>query len=149
MGFCTKSRHRRFLQGCPEFELYVVDDGILSIEYWLEVSDEEQGRRFEARISDPLRQWKLSPTVLTKQMIRVFASARHDVCSNQHKARALAYCSIGRQTTGALELHQPFARDHSLRKGKAREGGTARSFAEGAYDDLATLDGLQFVPERT
>ena len=61
MGFCTKAQHKRFLQVCPEFELFVVDDGILLIKYWLEVGDEEQRRRFEARIEDPLRQWKLSP----------------------------------------------------------------------------------------
>src|SRR5271155_5676604 len=64
MGFCTKKEHRRFLEVCPEFELYVVDEGIQLIKYWLEVSDEEQKRRFEARIEDPLRQWKLSPTDL-------------------------------------------------------------------------------------
>ena len=64
MGFCTKAQHRRFLQVCPEFELFIVDDGILLIKYWLEVGDEEQKRRFEARIEDPLRQWKLSPTDL-------------------------------------------------------------------------------------
>jgi polyphosphate kinase 2 len=64
MGFCTKAQHKRFLQVCPEFELFVVDDGILLFKYWLEVGDEEQRRRFEARIEDPLRQWKLSPTDL-------------------------------------------------------------------------------------
>jgi polyphosphate kinase 2 len=64
MGFCTKAQHRRFLKVCPEFELFIVDDGILLIKYWLEVGDEEQKRRFEARINDPLRQWKLSPTDL-------------------------------------------------------------------------------------
>jgi len=64
MGYCTKAQHRRFLQVCPEFELYVVDDGIKLIKYWLEVGDAEQKRRFAARIDDPLRQWKLSPTDL-------------------------------------------------------------------------------------
>ena len=64
MGFCSKAQHRRFLEVCPEFEQYIVDDGILLIKFWLEVSDEEQKRRFEARIADPLRQWKLSPTDL-------------------------------------------------------------------------------------
>ena len=61
MGFCSKEQHRRFLKVCPEFELYIVDDGIQLIKYWLEVSEPEQKRRFEARITDPLRQWKLSP----------------------------------------------------------------------------------------
>ena len=61
MGFCTKNQYERFLELCPEIERYVVDAGIQLIKVWLEVSDKEQKRRFEARIDDPLRQWKLSP----------------------------------------------------------------------------------------
>jgi polyphosphate kinase 2 len=61
MGFCTKEQHRRFLELCPEIEKYIVESGIQLIKVWLEVSDKEQKRRFEARIDDPLRQWKLSP----------------------------------------------------------------------------------------
>ena len=61
MGFCTKEQHRRFLERCPEIERYIVGNGIILIKIWLEVSDKEQKRRFEARIKDPLRQWKLSP----------------------------------------------------------------------------------------
>jgi polyphosphate kinase 2 len=61
MGFCTKEQHQAFLKICPEFERYVTDAGIILIKVWLEVSDKEQRRRFEARIEDPLRQWKLSP----------------------------------------------------------------------------------------
>src|SRR6201981_3049293 len=64
MGFCTEEQYRRFLKVCPEFELFIVDGGIQLIKYWLEVGDEEQKRRFLARIEDPLRQWKLSPTDL-------------------------------------------------------------------------------------
>src|ERR1700757_2050767 len=61
MGFCTKEQYRRFLELCPMFEKYVVDGGIILIKYWMEVGKKEQQRRFEARISDPLRKWKLSP----------------------------------------------------------------------------------------
>lgn len=61
MGFCTKEQYRQFLELCPTVEKYLVDGGILLIKYWLEVGKEEQQRRFEARIEDPLRQWKLSP----------------------------------------------------------------------------------------
>jgi polyphosphate kinase len=60
MGFCSKEQHRRFLEVCPEFEKYIVDSGIRLIKYWLEVSNKEQKRRFEARIDDRMRQWKLS-----------------------------------------------------------------------------------------
>ena len=61
MGFCTDKQHRRFLELCPEMERYMVDGGIILIKLWMEVSDEEQERRFKARVDDPLRQWKLSP----------------------------------------------------------------------------------------
>ena len=61
MGFCTDEQYREFLKICPIFEKYIVDAGIILIKYWLEVGKKEQQRRFEARIKDPLRQWKLSP----------------------------------------------------------------------------------------
>jgi polyphosphate kinase 2 len=61
MGFCTKEQHKRFLEMCPVFEkTVIVDNGIRLIKYWLEVSNKEQKRRFEARIDDRMRQWKLS-----------------------------------------------------------------------------------------
>jgi polyphosphate kinase len=61
MGFVSKEDVERFLGVCPEFERYITDAGILLIKFWLEVGQEEQERRFIARINDPLRQWKLSP----------------------------------------------------------------------------------------
>ena len=60
MGFCTPAEHRRFLQQCPVFERLLVEDGILLRKYWFSVSDDEQQRRFRARLKDPMRQWKLS-----------------------------------------------------------------------------------------
>ncbi len=64
LGFCTPEEHRIFLRQCPIFERLLVDDGIHLIKYWFSVSDEEQARRFEARIDDPMRRWKLSSTDL-------------------------------------------------------------------------------------
>lgn len=64
LGFCTKEQHHRFLELCPAFEKVIVENGIYLVKYWLEVSNKEQKRRFQARIEDPLRQWKLSPTDL-------------------------------------------------------------------------------------
>jgi polyphosphate kinase len=61
MGFCTKQQYKRFLEMCPAFEKNIVtDNGIRLVKYWLEVSNKEQKRRFEARIDDRMRQWKLS-----------------------------------------------------------------------------------------
>jgi polyphosphate kinase 2 len=61
MGFCTKEQYHRFLHQCPIFERLLVEDGILLRKYWFSVSDEEQERRFQGRLSDPMRRWKLSP----------------------------------------------------------------------------------------
>jgi polyphosphate kinase 2 (PPK2 family) len=61
MGFCTKEEHGRFLELCPEAEKYIVDSGIVLIKLWLEAGMDEQEKRFNARIDDPVRQWKLSP----------------------------------------------------------------------------------------
>jgi polyphosphate kinase 2 len=61
MGFCSARQHERFLKLCPQIERFFVEGGVILIKYWLEVSNAEQKRRFEARIDDPLRQWKLSP----------------------------------------------------------------------------------------
>src|SRR5881394_1350724 len=61
MEFCSDDQYERFLELCPLFEKYLVDGGTMLIKFWLEVSDKEQKRRFEARITDPVRQWKLSP----------------------------------------------------------------------------------------
>ena len=61
MGFCTPEEHTRFLRQTPIFEQMLIDDGILLRKYWFSVSDEEQLRRFRSRMSDPVRQWKLSP----------------------------------------------------------------------------------------
>ena len=64
MGFCTKDEYHRFMHQCPMFERMLVEDGILLRKYWFSVSDGEQLRRFKSRLSDPLRQWKLSTTDL-------------------------------------------------------------------------------------
>jgi polyphosphate kinase len=61
MGFCTHDEYSRFLYQCPIFERMLVEDGILLRKYWFSVSDAEQERRFESRLEDPMRRWKLSP----------------------------------------------------------------------------------------
>jgi polyphosphate kinase 2 len=61
MGFCTDDEYREFMRSCPEFERMLVRSGILIVKYWFSVSDEEQERRFQARIDDPTKRWKLSP----------------------------------------------------------------------------------------
>ena len=61
MGFCSKKEHERFLELCPQIEKFLIEGGVTLIKLWLEVGNDEQKKRFEARIDDPVRQWKLSP----------------------------------------------------------------------------------------
>src|SRR5450631_3860312 len=61
MGFCNDDEYEQFFQACPEFERLLIEDGIILRKYWFSVSDGEQQRRFRSRVSDPMRQWKLSP----------------------------------------------------------------------------------------
>jgi polyphosphate kinase 2 len=149
MGFCTKAQHRRFLKVCPEFELFVVDDGIILIKYWLEVSDEEQKRRFEARIDDPLRQWKLSPTDLCSRSRWYEYSRARDIMfeatntkfapwyivRSDDKRRARLNC-----IRHLLELipHKQLPQEKPKLPERAMDD---------AYDDLASLEGMQFVGE--
>ena len=61
MGFCTDEEYEEFMRSCPDFERMLVRSGIKLIKYWFSVSDEEQERRFQARVEDPMKRWKLSP----------------------------------------------------------------------------------------
>ncbi|NLT52761.1 MAG: polyphosphate kinase 2 [Ignavibacteria bacterium] len=61
MGFCTEEEYNEFLRSCPEFERMLIRSGIILIKYWFSVSDEEQEKRFQDRIKDPTKRWKLSP----------------------------------------------------------------------------------------
>ena len=150
MGFCTADQHRRFLELCPEFEKYIADGGIQLIKIWLDSSDKEQKRRFEARIDDPLRQWKLSPMDLpsrsrwfdysrARDMMFKATDTKHApwyVLRSDDKKRARLNC-----IAHLLKLipYKKLPRE----KIKLPE----RSM-KGAYDDQATLKNRTFVPER-
>lgn len=61
MEYCTKDEYEEFLRSCPEFEKMLIRSGIILIKYWFSVSDEEQERRFQERLNDPTKRWKISP----------------------------------------------------------------------------------------
>jgi polyphosphate kinase 2 len=150
MGFCTKEEHRRFLDLCPEIEKYIVDGGIQLIKFWLEVSDAEQGRRFAARIDDPLRQWKLSPMDLpsrskwfeysrARDMMLKATDTKHapwHIVLSDDKKRARLNCI---SHLLALIPHK------KVRREKVK---LPKRSMKGAYDDRATLKGRRFIPER-
>ena len=81
MGFCSRDEYRRFLRECPSFERgMIVDNGILFFKYWLEVSEEVQEKRFQDRIDDPVKHWKLSPIDLpSREKWFEYSRARDDM----------------------------------------------------------------------
>ena len=150
MGFVTEKEYRRFLELGPEAEKYVVDAGIMLFKFWLEVSDEEQERRFEARVKDPLRQWKLSPMDLPSRERWYDYSRAHDrlldatdteyapwyIVRSDDKKRARLNC------IAYLLSLIPYKR---VPREKVK---LPKRSKKGAYDDQATLEGRRFVPEK-
>ena len=145
MGFCTKEQHARFLELCPEIEKYIVDGGIQLIKIWLEVSDKEQKRRFEARIDDPLRQWKLSPMDLPSRSkwYRVFARPGHDAEGDGHQARAVVYPAFGRQETRPAQLPRAHSESYPPQESPAREGQAAEALDEGRLRRRSSVEGTE------
>ena len=149
MGFCSKAQHRRFLKVCPEFELFIVDDGILLIKYWLEVSDEEQKRRFEARINDPLRQWKLSPTDLCSRSRWYEYSRARDIMFEASNTKYAPWYIVRSDDKRRARLN---CIRHLLdlipyKKVPQEKAKLPDRSMNDAYDDVASLEGIQFVAE--
>jgi len=150
MNYCTEAEHRRFLELCPRLEKWIVETGIILVKVWLEVGMKEQERRFKARITDPLRHWKLSPMDL-ESFARWY---------DYSKARDL-------MLEATDSNHSPWYILRSDNKKQARLNGIAhilslipykkikrpkvklpkRSFRR-KYDDSASLMGRNFIPER-
>jgi polyphosphate kinase len=149
MGFCTEEQHRRFLILCPEFEHVIVDDGIFLVKFWLEVSDEEQKRRFEARIKDPLRQWKLSPMDLESRRKWYEYSRARDImfkATDRDWAPWIIVPSDDKQRARLnciRHLLKVIPSEAAPRTGVK----LPKRSIKGAYDDVASLKGLRFVED--
>ena len=149
MGFISKEQHNRFLDTCPDIEKLIVDSGIVLLKIWLEVGQKEQDRRFAARISDPLRQWKLSPMdVLSYQRWYDYSRARDEMFEKTDTKHAPWFIvrsddkRRARLNTIAHILSKiPYKK---IKRKKIRL--PARSSA-GKYDDQASLRGRKFVRE--
>ena len=150
MGFCTEEQYRRFLKVCPEFELFIVDGGIQLVKCWLEVSEEEQKRRFLARIEDPLRQWKLSPTDLCSRSKWFEYSRARDVmfaATNTNFAPWYIVRSDDKRRARLNCIHHLLSLI-PYEKVPQKKGTLPDRIMDDAYDDLASLRGVQLVAER-
>ena len=150
MGFCTKEQHRHFLERCPMFERFAVSEGIHLIKYWLEVSNDEQARRFQARIDDPLRQWKLSPIDLPSRTRWYDYSRARDMMFDATDTNAAPWHVVRSDDKKRARLNCishllsviPYQK---VRKEKIKLPQRSKKHA---YDDAATLSGRRFVPEK-
>jgi polyphosphate kinase 2 len=150
MGFCDKEQHRRFLELCPVVERYIVDGGIQLIKLWLEVSDDEQKRRFEARIDDPLRQWKLSPMDLPSRSKWYEYSRARDAMLKATDTRWAPWYILRSDDKKRARLsciHHLLSLIPYKKVPREKIKLPARS-KKGAYDDQATLKGRKLVPQR-
>ena len=89
MGFCSDAEYEEFFRSVPEFERMLVRSGILLIKYWFSITDNEQNRRFLARIHDPLKQWKLSPMDLeSRRRWEAYTQTKEVMLERTHIAEA-------------------------------------------------------------
>lgn len=150
MGFCSDKEYERFLENCPVVEKYIVDAGNVLIKFWLEVGKKEQQRRFEARIDDPMRQWKLSPMDVESWTRWYDYSRARDamldatdteyapwnIVRSDDKKRARLNC-----ISHLLSLipYEDVPRTKVVLPKRSNAG---------KYDDQVTLEGRKFVPEK-
>ena len=150
MGFCTEEQYRQFLRLCPTAERYVVDAGIILIKYWLEVGKKEQQRRFEARIKDPLRQWKLSPMDLESyRRWYEYSRARDNMLAATDSKHAPWYLvrSDDKRKARLNCISHLLSRIPYKKAPRDRVKLPKRSEKHG-YDDQLSLKRRKFVPEK-
>ena len=149
MGFCTKEQHSRFLELCPKAEEFIVGSGIILVKFWLEVGMKEQQRRFEARIKDPIRQWKLSP-MDTESFKRWYEYSRaRDIMLKATDTEIAPWRLIRSDDKRKARLNciRHLLSVIPYRAVKHEKVNLPRRKSKGKYDDQAPLNGFHFVEE--
>lgn len=149
MGFCSKEQHRIFLEQCPQLEKYIVDAGIILIKYWLEVGADEQERRFKARISDPLRQWKLSPMDLESFRRWYDYSRARDLMLEATNSEHAPWCVVHTDDKKRARLNciSHFLSKIPYRKVQREKVKLPPRDNRKRYDDHAPLKKAHYIPE--
>ena len=150
MGFCTEKERRRFLELCPTVEKYIVEAGVILIKFWLEVSNEEQERRFSARIKDPLRQWKLSNMDLPSRVRWYdYSRARDQMLQATDTEYAPWYIvRSDDKKLARLNCIAQLLNRIPYEKIQRKKVVLPKRSNKRAYDDQASLRGRKFVPEK-
>jgi polyphosphate kinase len=149
MGFCTPEQVERFLRLCPIVEQYIIDGGIKLLKIWLEVSDKEQKRRFEARIDDPVRQWKLSPMDLpSRERWFEYSRARDEMLKATDTAVAPWYIlNSDDKKRARLNCIRHILDSIPHKEVPRKKIKLPQRSMKGEYDDSAPLEKRKFVRE--
>jgi len=149
MGFCTADEHRRFLALCPQIEAFLVDGGVQLIKLWLEVGNDEQERRFEARLKDPMRQWKLSPMDLPSRERWYDYSRARDMMLKKTDVPGAPWYIVRSDNKRAARLNtiRHLLDSIPYKKLKADAVKLPRRSKKGAYDDARSIAERRFVKE--
>jgi len=152
MGFCTKAQHDRFLELCSVFEKnMIVDNNIILLKYWLEVSDVEQERRFQARIDDPLRQWKLSPMDLPSRERWYDYSRERDQMLDATDTEFAPWHIVNSndKRRARLDLISHLLSQVPYERQPQKKVKLPKRDMKHAYDDVATMTNRRWIPERS
>ncbi|HEV8112616.1 MAG TPA: polyphosphate kinase 2 [Planctomycetota bacterium] len=149
MGFCNDEQYEAFLERIPDYEKDFIRAGIHLIKFWLEVGDEEQKRRFEARIEDPRRQWKLSPMDLpSRERWYDYSRARDRMLDASDTKHAPWYVvRTDDKKRARLNVIAHILRLIPHKKLPREKIKLPKRSMKHAYDDQATLKRRKFVPE--
>ena len=145
-----EKEHERFLELCPQIEKFLIEGGIILIKLWLEVSNEEQKRRFEARIEDPVRQWKLSPMDLPSRTRWYDYSRARDIMLKKTDTRIAPWYIVRSddKKTARLNTIAHLLSRIPHKKLKEVKVKLPKRSSKGAYDDDASIARRRFVRER-
>jgi polyphosphate kinase 2 len=149
MGFCTDEQYERFLKLTPLLEKHIINGGIRLIKFWLEVGNKEQQRRFEARINDPLRQWKLSPMDLPSRARWYEYSRARDAMLKATDTRISPWHIVRSDDKRRARLNTiahllKLIPHRKVKRSKVKLPDRSRKHA---YNDEASLARRRFVPE--
>lgn len=149
MGFCSDEQYERFLHLCPAIERELVRNGIILIKFWMEVGNDEQERRFKARIEDPLRQWKLSPMDLpSREKWFEYSQARDRMLEATDTKEAPWFIVRSDDKKRArLNCLSHILKQIPHKKLKRPKIKLPSRSKKHAYDDQASLKGRKFVAE--
>ena len=150
MGFCSDKEHDRFLEVCPQVEKFMIEGGVILIKLWMEVSNDEQKRRFEARIEDPVRQWKLSPMDLPSRTRWYDYSRARDIMLKKTDTRIAPWYIVRSDDKKTARLntiaHLLSVIPHKkLTEEKVK---LPKRSSKGAYNDDKSIARRRFVQER-